>query len=164
MKKKTTLLIVLLFMSLFSYAQFQEGKAYVGTSLTGVDFHYNGKYGLNIGIEAKGGYFFFDNLMLLGSVSAVHNGSKAVADHFSIGAGGRYYITQNGIYLGAGCKFVHANHNYNDLMPNAEVGYAFYVNRSVTVEPAIYYDHSFKGSKYSTIGFKIGVGVYLFDD
>ena len=49
-------------------------------------------------------------------------------------------------------------------MPNAEVGYAFYVNRSVTVEPAIYYDHSFKGSKYSTIGFKIGVGVYLFDD
>ena len=49
-------------------------------------------------------------------------------------------------------------------MPGLEVGYAFFLNRSVTIEPAIYYDQSFKSSRYSTVGFKLGVGVYLFDD
>ena len=48
-------------------------------------------------------------------------------------------------------------------MPGVEVGYAFLLNDAVTVEPAIYYDQSFKNHKdYSTIGFKIGVGVFLF--
>ena len=33
---------------------------------------------------------------------------------------------------------------------------------SVTIEPSIYYQQSFKNhSDYSTIGFKIGFGVYL---
>ena len=59
---------------------------------------------------------------------------------------------------------VHASHNYNDLMPGAEVGYAFFINRSVTIEPAVYYDQSFKKSKYSTVGLKVGIGIYLFDD
>jgi len=49
-------------------------------------------------------------------------------------------------------------------MPGAELGYAFFVNRSVTNEPAVYYDHSFKNSDYSTVGLKIGIGIYLFDD
>ena len=102
--------------------------------------------------------------MLLGEASLNHNGSEAVADHATIGAGLRYYIIQNGLYLGANGKFIHANHSYNDVMPGIEVGYAFFVNRSVTIEPALYYDHSFNDSKYSTVGLKIGLGIYLFDD
>ena len=72
--------------------------------------------------------------------------------------------TQNGLYLGAGVKLLHANHNYNDLMPGVEVGYAFFINRSVTIEPALYYDQSFKTHNYSTVGLKVGLGIYLFDD
>ena len=49
-------------------------------------------------------------------------------------------------------------------MPGAEVGYAFFINRSVTIEPAVYYNHSFKSCDYSTVGLKIGLGIYLFDD
>ena len=50
-------------------------------------------------------------------------------------------------------------------MPGVEVGYSFFVSRTVTIEPAIYYDQSFKNhSDYSTIGLKIGLGVYLFKD
>ena len=79
--------------------------------------------------------------------------------------GGRYYIEQNGIYLGVNCKLLHANHDYNDVMPGVEVGYSFFLNGSVTVEPAVYYDQSFKNhSDYSAIGLKLGVGVYLFKD
>lgn len=151
-------------MTLGAHAQFQEGKAYLGASLTGLNLRYNGHDGFSLGLEAKAGYLAWDNVMLLGLLSAEHNGSEAVADHIMVGAGGRYYITQNGLFLGANCKFLHANHNYNDVMPGAEVGYAFFINRSVTIEPAIYYDHSFKDSDYSTVGLKIGLGIYLFDD
>ena len=48
------------------------------------------------------------------------------------------------------------------MLPGVEVGYAFFLSRTVTVEPSIYYDQSFKNhSDFSTIGFRIGVGVYL---
>ena len=47
-------------------------------------------------------------------------------------------------------------------MPGVEVGYAFFISRTVTIEPAIYYDQSFKDhSKYSTVGLKVGFGIYL---
>ena len=72
---------------------------------------------------------------------------------------------QNGLYLGANVKLVHAYHNYNDVRPSVEVGYAYFLNRTVTIEPAIYYNQSFKKhSDYSTIGLKVGVGIYLFND
>lgn len=158
------LFVAAMIVSLCASAQFQEGKGYLGASLTGLDLHYNSQDGFNIGIEGKAGYFPWDNVMVLASVDAVHNGSKAVADHITVGAAGRYYITQNGLYLGAGVKFLHANHSYNDMMPGLEVGYAFFLNRSVTIEPAIYYDQSFKKSDYSTVGLKVGIGIYLFDD
>ena len=79
-----------------------------------------------------------------------------------VSIGGRYYIIQNGLYLGAGVKLVHANTNYNDFMPGIEVGYAFFISHTATIEPAIYYDQSFKNhSDYSRIGFRIGFGIYL---
>ncbi len=158
------LLVAAMAVSLCASAQFQEGKGYLGASLTGLDLHYNGQDGFNVGIEGKAGYFPWDNIMVLASFDAVHDGSKTVADHITVGVGGRYYITQNGLYLGAGVKLLHANHSYNDLMPGAEVGYAFFINRSVTIEPALYYDQSFKKSDYSTVGLKVGLGIYLFDD
>ncbi len=164
MIRKCLLFFAAMIVSVSAFAQFQEGKGYLGASVTGLDLHYNGQDGFNIGLEAKAGYLPWDNIMVLASVNAEHNGSEAVADHITVGAGTRYYITQNGLYLGAGVKFLHANHSYNDVMPGVEVGYAFFLNRSVTIEPALYYDQSFKKSDYSTIGLKVGLGIYLFDD
>jgi len=164
MLKRLMTLVAVSMLTLGAFAQFQEGKGYLGASLTGLNLHYNGEDGFNIGVEAKAGYLIMDNLMVLGSVSAEHNGSEAVADHFTVGVGGRYYITQNGLYLGVNAKYTHANHSYNDIMPGAALGYAFFINRSVTIEPALYYDQSFKSSKFSTVGLKVGLGIYLFDD
>ena len=158
------LLVAAMVVSVGAFAQFQEGKGYFGASLTGLNLHYNGKDGLNIGLQAKAGYFPWDDVMVLAMVDAAHNGSETVADHISVGVGGRYYITQNGLYLGANVKLLHANHSYNDLSPGVELGYAFFINRSVTIEPAIYYDQSFKDHDYSSIGLKLGLGIYLFDD
>lgn len=99
--------------------------------------------------------------MAVGTVAYNHVGSSDVSDYVSVGAQGRYYIIQNGLYLGLGAKYVHSG-GYNDVMPGLEVGYAYFVSKTVTVEPAVYYDQSFKDhSDFSTIGFKVGVGVYL---
>lgn len=162
--KKLAIVLVMALVTITAKAQFQQGKGYLGASLTGLNLHYNGQDGFNLGLEAKAGLLFEDNWMLLGNVGYEHNGSEAVADHIVAGAGLRYYIIQNGLFLGVNGKFVHANHDYNDVMPGAEIGYAFFINRSVTIEPSVYYDHSFKNSDYSTVGFKLGIGIYLFDD
>ena len=47
-------------------------------------------------------------------------------------------------------------------MPGIELGYAFFINDKVTIEPAVYYDQSLKEhSTYSTVGLKVGIGLYF---
>lgn len=159
--KKVVMLLTALMLTLSANAQFEEGKVYAGASLTGLDLGYNGAKDLSIGMQAKAGYMIADNLMLLGEVGYDHAGKDA-AHIINLGAGGRYYIIQNGIFLGANCKYVHGNNGYNDLMPGVEVGYAFFLSHTVTLEPSLYYQQSLKKhSDYSTIGLKIGFGIYL---
>ncbi len=165
MIKKLSILFITIAFSTLAKAQFEEGKMYAGASLTGLNLNYNGENGFNLGLQAQAGYFLYDDVMFLGQVSYEHNGSRAVADHFMAGAGARYYIVQNGLYFGANAKFIHANHNYNDIMPGVEIGYSFFISRTATIEPAVYYDQSFRRhSDYSTIGLRIGFGLYLFKD
>lgn len=160
--KKIAMMIVALFTAVAANAQFEEGKLYLGGSLTGLDLSYNGTRDLHLGVQAQAGYLFSDNWMLLAQAAYNHTGDDNVGDELSVGAGLRYYIIQNGLFMGVNAKLLHANHNYNDLMPGIEVGYAFFLGKSVTLEPAIYYDQSFRNhSDYSTIGLRIGVGVYL---
>ena len=152
MKKLITMIAALL-LTLTASAQFEQDKVYIGGALSGFNLSYSGLDKFNFGAQAHAGYLVEDNLMLLGTVNYQHNGNETVPDYISAGVGGRYYIVQNGIYLGANC---------NDVMPGIEVGYAYFLSRTVTVEPAIYYDQSLKDhSNYSTIGFKLGIGVYL---
>jgi len=159
--KKITMLCASLCVALAANAQFEKGKVYCGASLSGLNLSYNGTSDLNLGVQAKGGYLFADNLMGVAQVSYQHTGSEGVKDYVNVGMQGRYYIIQNGLYLGAGVKLAHTG-SYNDVMPGVEVGYAFFVSRTVTIEPALYYDQSFKNhSDYSTVGLRIGVGVYL---
>ena len=163
MKKKFLSMAVALLCAMSAHAQFEEGKVYIGGSLTGLNMKYTGSEKFSYGVQAQAGYMVTDDIMLLGQTSFEHSGNKNVDDKFTAGVGGRYYIEQNGIFLGVNCKFVHAAKNFNDVMPGVEVGYAFFLNNSVTVEPAIYYDQSFKNhSDYSTIGLRLGVGIYLF--
>lgn len=160
MKKILVMLAALLTVAT-AKAQFEQGKVYCGASLSGLNLSYNGDSELNLTVDAKAGYLFADNLMGVGQVSYHHSGAAGVNDYLSVGAQGRYYIIQNGLYLGVGAKYIHSG-GYNDLMPGVEVGYAFFVSKTVTIEPGLYYDQSFKDhSKYSTIGLRVGVGVYL---
>lgn len=159
--KKKAVVALGLMVSVGAHAQFESGKQYCGASLTGLNLSYNGSEELSLGIQAKAGYFFEDDMMLLAQAEYKHSGLEGVKDYWALGAQGRYYIEQNGIYLGAGMKLIHTG-SYNDVMPGVEVGYAFFVSKQVTIEPAVYYDQSFKNhSDYSTVGVKVGIGIYL---
>lgn len=159
--KKIAVVALGLMVSVGAHAQFESGKQYCGASLTGLNLSYNGSEELSLGIQAKAGYFFEDDMMLLAQAEYKHSGLEGVKDYWALGAQGRYYIEQNGIYLGAGMKLIHTG-SYNDVMPGVEVGYAFFLSKQVTIEPAVYYDQSFKNhSDYSTVGVKVGIGIYL---
>ena len=170
--KKIALMFAIALLPLTGFAQykldakglepFEQGKVFTGASLTGIDLSYSGLTELNLGISAQVGYTVADNWMVYGMLDYSHSGLKGMSDSFAAGAGGRYYIAQNGIFLGANCKFIHANKNYNDVMPGVEIGYAYFISRTVTIEPAIYYQQSFKNhSDYSKVGLRIGLGIYL---
>ena len=52
--------------------------------------------------------------------------------------------------------------NSNDVQIPLEVGYAFFVNRFITIEPSLYYKMSLHDfSDNSTFGFNIGIGFFF---
>ena len=158
--KKIALFVVALVMSVAANAQFEQGKGYIGASLSGIDISNQTKE-FHLGLNAKLGYMFMDNLMALGELGYDHWDKSD--DTFILGAGARYYIIQNGLYLGAGLKYKHAT-NYNDILPGVQLGYAFFLGRTVTLEPELYLDISTKKFDYTCYGLRIGIGVYLFKD
>lgn len=143
-----------------STTPFSEGKFFVGASLTGLDLSYSGIDNFKAAGSAHVGYLALDNLMITAEAGLDCSDDKCHS--LLAGVGGRYYIEQNGLFLGAKVNYVHGFKSYNDVMPGVEVGYAFFLSRTVTVEPSIYYNQSFKRhSDYSRIGLKLGIGVYL---
>lgn len=159
MKKKIALFITGLLMAVSANAQFEQGKMYANAGLSGLNLNYNSNTKWNLELSGKAGYMFQDNWMAVGELAwGIYQESP---NTFGLGAGVRYYIEQNGIYLGAGARYKHAK-CYDDFMPNINVGYAFFLSRTVTLEPEIYFDLSTKDIKdYSGFGLRIGVGIYL---
>ena len=157
---KKILTVVLCFIAAVSAnAQFTEGTKYVSTSLTGLNLQYNGSEKFRIGVDAKAGLFFADNLLGYATVGYEHT---RYIDEVNIGLGARYYFSQNGIFMGAGAEYQHMTKSSNDVVIPIEVGYAFYLNHYLTVEPALYYKMSLHDfSNNSTVGLRIGFGYYF---
>lgn len=160
MTKKVFLILLSSLFALTASAQFEQGKTYVGASLSNVGLSYNGSEKGSFGLQAKGGYLLEDNLLIYAQMS--YDKKNDVPARYSLGVGLRYYIIQNGVYLGASAIYSHQQKGFNDLLPSVQLGYAFFLNKSVTIEPELYYEQSFKNhGDYSTVGIRIGVGVYL---
>ena len=163
--KKFFVAIAMLAMTLAVSAQssdtpFEKGKIYVGAGFSGLNLNYNSNTKWNFDINARGGYFIEDNWMLLGEFMW---GIRQKSDNsFKFGAGARYYIVQNGLYLGAGARYAHQGSEYNDFVPNINVGYAYFLNHYVTIEPELYFDISTKSFKdYTGFGLRVSLGVYF---
>lgn len=163
MRKKIVMLLVGLLSATATFAQFEQDKIYFSAGASNLNLGYTGCEKFSADLQLKGGYLFQDNWMALANLGYGYH--KYSPNTFSLGAGLRYYIEQNGIYLGVGVDYKHANHNYDDFMPNVNIGYAFFLSRTVTVEPELYYNQSFKNhSDYSGAGLRVNFGIYLFTD
>ena len=159
--KKTALILMFALVGITSAsAQFEKGKKYVGASVSGFDMSYSETTKFHLGIDAKAGYMVARDWMVLGQLGFDFHNSDTHA--FSIGASGRYYIEQNGLFLSAGAKFVHEWKAYNDLIITPEVGYCLFLNRNVTLEPSIYFDMSMtEFGDRSRFGIKVSLGFFL---
>jgi hypothetical protein len=142
---------------------FEQDKMYVAASMSAASLSYSKSTDFNIGISGRVGYFFIDNLMGLGDVSFLSQNNGDYKS-FEIGAGARYYFDKVGIFLGAMAKYAHQTalgSKVNDFQPEIQAGYAFFLGRHVTIEPELYYKHSFKDSDYSSFGLRVGAGFYF---
>ena len=159
--KKLLLIVCLVVCSIGAKAQFEQGKWIINPSLTGFELSHSEKDDMTLGLEVKAGTFLMDNVALL-----VDMGAKWAKgpDVFNLGVSGRYYFDQIGIYTGAGLGLNHwksGGWNHTDYSLNLEVGYAFFITKTVTIEPAAFCNVSFKDFDYTKYGLKVGFGFYF---
>ena len=142
---------------------FYQGKFYLNAACSSTTLAYSKSTDFQLGINAKVGYFLIDNVMAVGvaGFNSVNNGDNRT---FELGAGARYYFDTVGIYVGAIAKYAHQKvyeFSIDDFRPEINAGYAFFLNRNITLEPEAYYEHSFKDSDYSGFGLRLGLSIYF---
>ncbi len=157
--KKTFLLFTFLLAAVGASAQFEQGKWFVNPAITGLELTYSKAEDARFGMNAKGGAFVVDNLALLVNIGAEFNEEY---NKFAAGVGGRYYIDAVGIFLGAGfdiSRYTKINRTDFELTP--ELGYAFFISRTVTIEPSVYYRWNTRNNDLSRFGIQVGFGIYF---
>ncbi|MBR5804222.1 MAG: DUF481 domain-containing protein [Bacteroidaceae bacterium] len=165
--RKILVSLIMLVVTTMAHAQFEQNKWYFNAAVTDFGLSYSGSEKLRMGAQITAGTFLFDDIaLLLNGETIFHKQGERSA---TFGVGARYYFSQNGIYVGTGVKFRHYEYvsegvklnSFSDGLWSFESGYAFFLSRTVTIEPAIYYDLSFKDSDYSKVGFKLGFSLYF---
>ena len=146
-----------------SRTPFYQGKFYLNAACSSTTLAYSKASDFQLGINAKAGYFLLDNLMAVGvaGFDMVNNGDQRTIE---LGAGARWYFDTVGIYVGAIAKYANQkayDFSIDDFRPEVNVGYAFFLNRNITLEPEAYYEHSFKDSDYSGFGLRLGLSIYF---
>ncbi|KAA6341976.1 hypothetical protein EZS27_010237 [termite gut metagenome] len=166
MKKLIFIIICLLLNSLELKAQFEKNSWVVNPAITGLEYSYSDGNKNHLGFNVQGGAFLVDDIVLILKLGA--DWTKEI-DTYSVGVGGRYYFDRTGIYVGSGLYFTRWTYNNSRELQghkdayglNTEIGYAFFLNKTVTIEPGVYYDLSFKDSNFSKFGLKVGFGFYF---
>ena len=160
--KKLALALCLLAVSFTAQAQFEKGTTIINPSLSGLDFSYSKNDKAKFGVGAQVGTFFAEGIALM--VNAGADWSKPV-DEYTLGTGVRFYFNKTGIYLGGGLDWNRfrwsGGKHQTDWGLGIEAGYAYFLARTVTIEPAVYYKWRFNDGDMSRFGVKIGFGFYL---
>lgn len=155
--KKILMAIVMVMLTLGAHAQFEKGTHYANASLTGLGIGFT-KGEFSFGFSGEYGYYIEDSWMIGGAIGYNH-----VAGHNSlvIKPNFRYSFQDNGLNLGCGLQFEHAGSKLNYIQLSPQVGYTFYLNDKISIEPAIYADFALNDFKNGTnAGLKIGIGLY----
>ncbi len=142
-----------------TFAQFEKGKMYIAGSFDGLGLAYNGATHLTFGLSANAGYMVHDDWMVMCNLGVDTYWRYA---QVKVGASARYFFEQNGIYLQANAKYEYYKHHCGTVALGPEIGYCHYLNKHLTIEPALYADFSLNDfSQHTTVGIKIGIGYYF---
>ncbi len=132
--------------------------------MTGLNMSYSSYEKASIGVEMQLGAFLYDSMAIMVNLETkIADGN----DIYSAGTGGRYYFDNCGIYLGAGFDITYNSHipyggsDKVDWGPYVEAGYAFFLSRTVTIEPSAYYKMRLNDGDRSRLGLKVGFGLYF---
>ena len=143
-----------------AFAQFEADKKYVGASLTSAGLSYSDTEDFAFGANAQAGYMIDRDWLAIGEVGLNYRYSDWQSVY--VGARVRYFIEQNGLFLGCGARLIHEFKNFNDFQVTPEVGYCYFLNKTVTIEPSLYYDISLSDFAHkSKVGVKIGLGLFF---
>ena len=160
--KKFLLSLLLALTALSASAQFETGKCYLNTSLSGLDLSFGKGDKLQLGVSASAGCFVVTDWLLLAQAGYEH---QRHADQFQFGLGTRYHIEENGMYVGITAQYAHARkycHKADHFFVVPEVGYTFFLNHYLTLEPALYYRVSLDDFvDASKVGLRLGFGYYF---
>ena len=108
--KKFLLSLIFVLMAVGAKAQFEKNTTYFSTSFSGLNLSYSNNEKFTLGLDLNGGIFVEDAWMLYGKFGYGHT---RYDDNVSLGMGARYYIKQNGLYLGLGLQYEHVLKNVN---------------------------------------------------
>ena len=100
-------------------------------------------------------------MAVLVHAGASWNDRSSDTDIYTLGAGGRYYFDQVGIFAGCNVNMDRwKGKGWDDTKVSfgMEVGYAFFLSKTVTIEPAAYWNVNGDRSKF---GVKVGFGLYF---
>ena len=119
---------------------FAKDKYYASAGLSNFDLNWSKNQSWHMDLNAKCGYLFEDDWMITGTLG---------------------YDWHKVVYLGASANYVNSPIR-KDFVPSAQCGYAFFLNRTVTIEPEVYYNLSTKDvTEYSGFGIRLGLGIYF---
>ncbi len=157
--KKIILSAIAALITITASAQFETGKSYISASTSSLGLGYSKCEKLCFDINLNGGYYLAQDWLAYGRVEYTH---RHHVDNIGLGMGVRYNIEQNGLYVACGALYEHATKSVNNVFLTPEVGYTFFVNQYITIEPAAYYNLSLNDfSDASKVGVKLGLGFYF---
>lgn len=160
--KKIVLLLCLLAGVVSAHAQFEKGTWLVNPSATGLGLSYDTQTDkATFGLDVNGGAFVADNLALLIHGGLAWNENGGDADVYSLGVGTRYYFHKVGVFVGANVnvdRWDWGRYDDTKFSFGLEAGYAFFLSKTVTLEPAAYWNVNGDQSKF---GLKLGFGLYF---
>lgn len=146
-----------------AFAQFEKGKYYLAATTNAAGLSYNKHEKLRLNFGLNGGYMFEEGWMFITDLGFDYRDKDMQTLYAGVKL--RYLIKQNGLFLQAGTKYVHGAPNYNDLMITPEIGYCYFLNRHLTLEPSVFTDISTnKFSEYTRFGVKLGLAWYFDND
>ncbi|MCR4994626.1 MAG: outer membrane beta-barrel protein [Bacteroidales bacterium] len=168
--KKMILGCLLALCTLSANAQFEAGKKYVSLSSSSLGLSYSKNDKLRFDVGLKAGMFVERAWMVYALAEYNHKqlmyssfgDRKVYQDEVELGLGGRYYIEQNGLYVGLGLQYGHSEQHFDNFYVAPEIGYVFFINEYLTIEPSLYYHMSLNDfADGSKVGLKLGMGFYF---